>query len=97
GRTGMLIVLVNCGPAEKYIADCLASILQQSVQDWQAFVTIDPAGDSTLQRAVIASGCDSRIHIHHNSEWQGPMVNTMHAIRRSKAEPEDVIVVLDGD
>jgi glycosyltransferase involved in cell wall biosynthesis len=93
----MLTILVNCGPAENYIADCLASILSQSVQEWQAFVTIDPAGDSTVQRAVAACGRDPRIHVHRNLQWQGPMVNTLEAIRRSNTQTEDVIVILDGD
>jgi glycosyltransferase involved in cell wall biosynthesis len=93
----MLQIIVNCGPAEDYIAQCLASILSQSVQEWQAFVTIDPSGDSTLPGAVAARLGDSRIHIQYNSQWQGPMVNTMEAIRRSNAQAEDVIVTLDGD
>jgi len=93
----MLILLVNCGPAEDYIADCIASIRSQSVQTWQAIVTIDPAGDATVERALAARGGDSRVQIHHNSRWQGPMVNTMQALRQSNAHPEDVIVILDGD
>jgi glycosyltransferase involved in cell wall biosynthesis len=93
----MLNILVNCGPAEDYIADCLTSILSQSVQEWQAFVTIDPSGDLTLERAVAAKGGDPRVLIHPNSQWQGPMVNTMKAIRRSEAQAEDVMVILDGD
>jgi glycosyltransferase involved in cell wall biosynthesis len=93
----MLSILVNCGPAENYIADCIASILSQSVQEWQSFVTIDPCGDSTLQRAIAECGGDPRIHIHHNSQWQGSMVNTIQAVHRSNAEAEDVIVILDGD
>jgi hypothetical protein len=50
-----------------------------------------------MQRAVAANGGDTRIHIHPNSQWQGPMVNTIQAIYRSNAQPEDVIVILDGD
>src|SRR3954447_13698784 len=93
----MLRIIVNCGPAEDYIAQCLDSILSQSVHDWQAFVTIDPSGDSTLPLAVAARQGDPRIHIHHNSQWQGSMLNTIEAIRRSNAHAEDVIVILDGD
>jgi glycosyltransferase involved in cell wall biosynthesis len=93
----MLHIIVNCGPAEDYIAPCLASILSQSVQDWQALVTVDPCGDCTLRRAVAARLGDPRIEIHPNSQWQGPMVNTLEAIRRSNADAEDVIVILDGD
>jgi glycosyltransferase involved in cell wall biosynthesis len=93
----MLILIVNCGPAEEYIEDCLVSIQRQSVEEWQAFVTVDPAGDATLERARDARGDDSRIHIHGNARWQGPMVNTIQAVRASGARPDDVTVVLDGD
>jgi glycosyltransferase involved in cell wall biosynthesis len=75
----------------------VASILGQSVQDWQALVTIDACGDSTLPLARAAAGCDPRIHVYHNAQWQGPMRNTIEAIQRSDAGPEDVIVILDGD
>src|SRR5262245_47906244 len=93
----MLILIVNCGPAEDYIADCLASIRDQSVQGGRALVTIDPAGDSTLDRAWGARCGDPRIHIHGNSRWQGPMANAIQAIGLSEAQAEDVFVVLDGD
>ena len=93
----MLRIIVNCGPAEEYIAQCLASIVNQSLEEWQAYVTIDPCGDSTLLRASAARMGDPRIHIHSNSQWQGSMMNTVEAIRRSNAQPEDVIINLDGD
>jgi hypothetical protein len=93
----MLILVVNCGPAEAYIADCLASIQSQSVEEWMALVTIDPVGDSTLERAWHARRGDSRIHIQGNARWQGPMVNTIQAMSLDRARAEDVIVVLDGD
>lgn len=93
----MLRIIVNCGPAEDYIAQCLASILKQAHEEWQAYVTIDPCGDATLLRATAARLGDARIHIHANSQWQGSMMNTVEAIRRSKAQPEDVIINLDGD
>jgi glycosyltransferase involved in cell wall biosynthesis len=93
----MLRIITNCGPAEQYIARCLASVRSQSFVDWRAYVTIDPCGDKTYEQAVLAREGDARIHIHRNGVRQYPMVNLMSAIRRSRAGREDIVVVLDGD
>ncbi len=93
----MLKILVNCGPSELFIEKCVRSIQRQSHQDWQAFLTIDPCGDQTLQRAVAACGRDDRFMVHHNQQRQYAMVNLMAGISRSQAQPEDVVVILDGD
>jgi glycosyltransferase involved in cell wall biosynthesis len=93
----MMKILVNCGPAEEFIERCLTSIRSQSVQDWQAFVSIDPCGDATFQKAVMARDGDPRIHIHQNETWRGPMINIIEGVRRSEAVAEDLIVILDGD
>ena len=93
----MLRIIVNCGPNEEFIAKCLASIRSQRFVDWRAYVTVDPCGDNTFQEAVLASGADSRIHIHRNTSRQYSMVNLICAVRRSGTHPEDIMVVLDGD
>lgn len=93
----MLKIIVNCGPAEEYIARCLSSIRSQSFCDWQAHVTVDPYGDDTYRQAVLARECDPRIHVHLNSRRLFSMLNLIHGIRRSLAQSEDIIVVLDGD
>jgi glycosyltransferase involved in cell wall biosynthesis len=93
----LLKIIVNCGPAEQYIARCLASIRAQLFVNWQAYVTVDPWGDLTYQQAVLAREGDARIHIHRNATRHYSMINLMRAIGRSGARPDDVIVVLDGD
>ena len=90
-------VIVNCGPSRHYIAQCLASLKRQTISEWEAFVTADPYGDGTFVRAVEAAGGDSRISITHNETRMYSMANLVGAIERSRAESEDVIVVLDGD
>jgi glycosyltransferase involved in cell wall biosynthesis len=93
----ILRIIVNCGPAEEYVAKCLFSIRSQSSSNWQAYVTIDPWGDRTLQEALLAREGDPRIHIHQNTTRQYSMLNLIQAIHRSGAHREDVIVILDGD
>lgn len=93
----MLKVVINCGPCEEYIDKCLNSLRSQLHHDWQAFLTVDPCGDRTLEKALAACGTDRRIFIHQNQERLYSMVNLINAIRRSEAHPEDVLVILDGD
>jgi glycosyltransferase involved in cell wall biosynthesis len=96
-KEAVLKIIVNCGPAELYIARCLASIRSQSFVDWQAYVTIDPCGDETHRHASLARVGDPRIYIHRNDNRQFTMANLIQGIRWSAAQREDVVVVLDGD
>lgn len=90
-------LIVNCGPCEEFIGKCLASIRSQTFTDWQAYVTVDPCGDRTLDEAIGAGGGDPRIEVLQNGEQRFAMLNLKRAIERSSAVPDDVIVVLDGD
>jgi glycosyltransferase involved in cell wall biosynthesis len=93
----MLKIVINCGRCEDYIGACIESLLMQTYFYWQAVVTIDRRGDRTYEKAVEAAAGDPRIVITRNRRRLFPMENLVRAIRRSDAEPEDVIVVLDGD
>jgi glycosyltransferase involved in cell wall biosynthesis len=93
----MLKIVINCGPCEKFIGTCLTSVLSQSLTDWEAFVTVDPCGDGTYRAAVSTSSGDPRIHIRKNRTRRYSMYNLIQSINRSDADPEDVIVTLDGD
>ncbi|HYK02178.1 MAG TPA: glycosyltransferase family A protein [Thermoanaerobaculia bacterium] len=90
-------IITNCGPAEAYIARCIASVQEQTVRDWTCTITIDPCGDATYDRAVIAAAGDPRFHIRVNEERRWAMHNLVSGIGRSGAGEEDVIVTLDGD
>ncbi|HXH37030.1 MAG TPA: glycosyltransferase [Thermoanaerobaculia bacterium] len=93
----MFRVIVNCGLCQPFIGECLASLRRQTRTDWQAQVTIDRDGDGTFEGALAARGSDERIVITRNPERLYPMRNVLAAIERSAADPEDVIVILDGD
>ena len=90
-------IIINCGPCQDFIAQCLSSVMAQSLPDWDAYVTVDPCGDDTYRRAVQAARGDRRIHIRRNQIRRHSMYNHIQAIKRSHAAPEDVIATLDGD
>jgi glycosyltransferase involved in cell wall biosynthesis len=93
----VLKVVVNCGLCEEFVGRCLESLRGQTLMQWQALVTIDRRGDRTYERALEVRGGDERIVITRNRRRLYPMENIVRAIRRSRAEAEDVIVILDGD
>ena len=93
----MFRIIVNCGPCESYIEACLESIGTQTFSCWNAYVTVDPCGDRTVEKALAARAGDPRIHIKTNTQRLYSMENLIRAIQRSHAASEDVIVVLDGD
>jgi hypothetical protein len=93
----LLKIVVNCGLCEDFIGPCLQSLRTQTWQDWQAIVTLDRRGDHTFERATEAAGGDGRIVIARNRRRLYTMENILRAIHRSRAEPDDVIVILDGD
>lgn len=93
----MLKIVINCGLCEDFIGPCLESVRAQTFADWQALVTVDRRGDRTWERAVEAAAGDPRVVITRNQRRLFPMENLVRAIRRSTAEPDDVIVILDGD
>jgi glycosyltransferase involved in cell wall biosynthesis len=90
-------IIINCGPCGEFISKCLASVQAQRLQTWEAFVTADLCGDDTYKYAIRAAASDPRIHVKRNDTRRFSMYNFIHAIQRSNAEPEDVIVMLDGD
>jgi glycosyltransferase involved in cell wall biosynthesis len=93
----MLKVIVNCGACEEFIARCLDSLRSQCYTGWQAYVTVDPWGDRTFERALAAGGRDGRIRVIENRKRRYAMRNLIAGVERSGADPEDIVVVLDGD
>ena len=90
-------IIINCGPCQDFIGRCLASVRAQTFANWDAYVTVDPCGDDTSVRAVLAAASDPRIHVRGNHTRRYSMANLVAAIRWCGAGHEDVIVSLDGD
>jgi hypothetical protein len=92
-----LKIIVNCGPSERFVGGCIRSIRSQNWPIWKAFVTVDPWPGKTYQNALEAAGSDPRIVVRRNAGRLHAAENLIRAVKRSNAQPEDVIVVLDGD
>jgi glycosyltransferase involved in cell wall biosynthesis len=92
-----LFVVINCGPCAQFIDDCLASLRSQTYSNWRALVTIDPCGDDTYRAAVAGAQAREGISVRRNTQRQYALQNLVHAVRDTPLDPEDVIVILDGD
>ncbi len=90
-------IIINCGPCEAYIQECIRSVRAQTYSSWAVFVSVDPWGESTYDRAVEVCEGEPRISLVLNPEQKFSMQNLFRGSERSHATPEDVIVVLDGD
>jgi glycosyltransferase involved in cell wall biosynthesis len=92
-----LKIITNCGACEQYIGRSIDSLRSQTFGGWEAFVTVDPCGDATYERALDAARGDARIHIVRNEQRLWTMENVVRAVARLGDDPEDVFVVVDGD
>lgn len=93
----MLKIIINCGPCQAYIGKSISSLKTQTKTQWEAYVSVDPYDDNTFAAALETKGDDERITITYNNQRLYSMANLVRAIARSCAQPEDIIVILDGD
>ena len=87
-------IIIPCYNQEKYIAECLDSVIAQTYQDWEAIVIDDGSQDGSL--AIIqeyAKKNTNKIKVIHQTN-QGVVVARNNAIRQATGE---YIYPLDGD
>lgn len=89
--TPKLTVLVTTYNHEKYIAECIRSILTQSFQEFELIIVDDGSIDNT--RKIIQQFNDSRI-VYHYQENQGPSAAANAGVALSRAE---FISMISGD
>ncbi len=77
----------------KYIEDCLASILNQSFEDWELVIVNDHSTDDTQDLINHFTSVDERIHCHQN-EGNGIIPALQLALSHASGE---FITRFDGD
>lgn len=91
----MFKVAIVAGYAEKTIEKCICSLLQQTCEDWEAQVFVDPVGDNTFKNAANYSSTKLRITL--NEKRQFALSNLVRAFKVLCPEEDDVLVTIDGD
>ncbi|MBO6556983.1 MAG: glycosyltransferase [Pseudomonadales bacterium] len=77
-------VLVSAFNAEKYIAECIDSLLDQSLQDIEVLVFEDGSTDTTLD--ILESYRDSRLILVKNMKNKGLTRNLIDGVNLAKGE-----------
>lgn len=92
-----LRVVVPVYRSERWIRRCIASIRRQTVADFRCIVVEDHSPDATWESLETAVGNDPRFEIVRNDERRFQLANRLEGIRRIATDPDDVVVLIDGD
>jgi radical SAM protein with 4Fe4S-binding SPASM domain len=87
-------VITSCHNSEAFLAECLDSIQNQTLREWELFLIDDGSRDGTQRIINDYASRDSRIKAHHFDENKGPYVRRNFAIERANS---DYIVIHDAD
>jgi len=87
-------VVTACRNAERFLAECMDSILSQTLGEWELFLLDDSSTDDTRRIMSEYARRDGRIQVHRFDDNRGPYVRRNFAIERAAA---DFIVVHDAD
>ena len=86
-------VIIPCYNVEKYLAECLDSVLGQSFEDFEAICVNDGSSDKTADILAQYAAKDKRIRVI-TQENKGVVFSRNRAIREAKGK---YIFPLDGD
>jgi len=67
--------------ADKYIAECIESILSQTYSNWEYIIVNNQSTDRTPDILIPYAEKDRRIHVHNNDNFLGMLQNWNHALR----------------
>ena len=91
-------VILACRNEERYLAECLDSVLAQTLSDWELLVVDDGSTDRTREILKAYAARDSRIRMWFFDDCKGPYVRRNFAIGQSRApyisiqDADDLIV-----
>jgi glycosyltransferase involved in cell wall biosynthesis len=67
---------------EKYLAECIQSILAQTYDHWEYVIVDNCSTDRTLEIAQRYAREDGRIHVHQNRDFLTQLQNLNHSMRQ---------------
>ncbi len=87
-------VITTCRNGEDYLAECLDSILNQTMSQWRLFLLDDGSTDGTRGIIQAYAARDARIKPFYFDDTSGPYVRRNFAIRRAQTP---FVMIHDGD
>lgn len=82
----LVTVLTPVYNGEKYLEECIESILSQTYQNWEYLIVNNCSTDRTLEIAKRYAEKDHRIHIHNNNKFLSLIQNHNHAFTLISSE-----------
>jgi len=93
----MFKLTIPCYNCERWIEQCLTSVISQNHTDWEAVVIDDGSSDRTQEILEKYKG-DYRIKVVRFETNRGSAIGSIvHATHAMTMTPDDVIVNIDGD
>lgn len=86
-------VIIPCYNAERYLGECLASVLAQSMGDFEVLVIDDGSTDGSLAVAREAAKTDDRVRVFHQ-ENRGVCAARNRGLEEARGE---FVTFVDGD
>lgn len=96
GKTHFKII-VPAYNAEKWAKSLVKSVKNQQYSNFECYIGDDISTDKTIDNFKKHVGDDKRFTIVKNTEKKYALKNIHDLIQKSNPNPDDVIVVLDGD
>lgn len=82
GSQPLVSVVTPVYNTEKYLAECIESILAQTYENWEYIIVNNHSTDRSLEIAQHYAQQDGRIRVHDNAEFLNQMQNWNHALRQ---------------
>ena len=91
----LVSVIVGVYNKERFVGECLRSVLAQTYTNWELIIVDDASTDSSLAEVERAVGYDPRVRILRRTTNSGhPSVPRNNALAVAKGE---ILMLLDGD
>lgn len=78
-------IILSCHNEQRYLEECLISVLSQSMTRWELLAVDDGSTDNTFQILSRYAQKDSRIRIWRFDQTEGPYVRRNFAIQQARA------------
>ena len=87
-------IITTCRNGEKWLPECLDSVVNQTMSSWQLFLLDDGSTDGTRRIIQEYAGCDKRITPFYFDDNAGPYVRRNYLIARATTP---FVMVHDAD
>ncbi len=95
-RNPLVSVLTPVYNGEKYLAECVESVLAQTYQNWEYVILNNSSKDRTLEIAQDYASRDRRIHVHSNAAVV-PMIENHNISFRQMAPESEYCKIVHAD